>query len=357
MKRTIIIGLLLIGYILHASNLQLVFRFDDFLLKNNSLNEAVLQIFQKHKIPLVLGVIPYNLEEKIILQENYTFLPFLKNGVKNKSIEIAQHGFNHQNLITGEFRSLNKSEQYRRIHKGKAILDSIFDTKIVTFIPPWNKYDVNTLSVMEEVGLKNLSSALCIEQPWTNPNINYFPITIEDFRTLYSVLENNKKRKGVVAVMFHYYSINKSFSLEQLDNILNNIKKLSYVNCLTFVDLYEKNVLSDEKRMNANMEINLLSKNLHLGGVLQSTKLVNVVRILNLLLYLTVGAILYFISLLIFLKHKSVSNKIKFITGLILLIIIGLSVWFHVFGPLKTFAFMVLLTTSFILAKIKILQN
>ena len=343
MKRTFIICLLLIGYILHANNLQVVFRYDDFFLRNDTLDDAVVQIFQKNKIPLVLGIISYNLEEKLIFQNNYTLLLVLKNGVKNKSIEIAQHGFNHQEIIEGEFKYFSKSEQHRRIFKAKVKLDSIFETNIVTFIPPWNTYDENTLTVMQEMGLKNLSSALCEKQAWSNPNINYYPMTIENFGTLFSVLEHNKTRNGVAVVMFHHYSFNKNFTLKQLDNTLKKIQKLNYVKCLTFIDLNEKNELFDESRMNANLEINLLSRILHLGGVIQTNKFAYLVRLINLFLYLTVATILYFVALHKYLKYKSVSNQIKFTSGLAFLILIQLSVWYHLYHPLKTFLFIVFL--------------
>lgn len=326
---------LILCTLLNANNLKLVFRYDDFLLKNDSIDESVIRIFQKHKIPLVIGVIPYDSIENKIFQENFSSLPILKKGVKNNSIEIAQHGFNHQKIVNGEFNGVNQSEQKRRILKGKEMLDSIFQTNITTFIPPWNTYDKNTLKVMNEIGLKNLSSALCIGQVWSDSQISYFPTTVEDFITLNSVLEYNKNRNCVVVVMFHHYTFGNSYSLSQMDTLLSKLKTLEYIDFVTFNQLNIYNVISDTKRMESNLESNFLSKFLHLSGAIQTYNFAFLIRILNILFYLFISTLFYFTTLNLFFKNRTVSFKSKLLIGFILIVIIGISVWFHIFSPLR----------------------
>ena len=346
----IYIHFILFSISLQAQNIKLVFRYDDFMLKSNSLDEKVLIIFQKHRIPLVLGVIPCDSKENMILEKKYKLLPVLKQDVSDQSIEIAQHGLTHQKLIVGEFETLEKNEQYRRMFKGKFLLDSIFHTKVVTFIPPWNSYDSNTLDVMSQTGIKVLSSALCVGQSWSNVHVNYFPETIEDFSTLLTVLEHNKSRKGVVVVMFHNYTFGKRYSLVQLDSLLATINTLSYLKCVTFAQLYNNGEVSGTKRLESNMEINLLSKLFHLNGVIQTTSFATLIRFLNLFLYLFLSAFIYLLSIALIYRKKHISNEKKYFIGSVLLSIVGVSVWFHLFGPLKLIFIVAMISGGFLLA-------
>ena len=338
MNRRLIICLcfFLVFLSISAQNIKLVFRYDDFILKSDSLDEGVIRIFQKHHIPLVLGVIPCDSREKLILQENYSFLPFLKKAIQDQSIEIALHGLTHGKFVNGEFGNLKKEEQFRRIHKAKVILDSIFQTQIVTFIPPWNAYDDNTLDVIEKNGMKGISSALCIGQPWSNSHISYFPETIEDFGSLTSVLKHNENRNGVVVVMFHHYTFKKGYTLSYLDSLLTSIKLLKHVQCVSFQQLYEAKEKSNGKRMNANMESNLLYKYLHLQGMIQTTSFAFWVRVLNVIVYMVWCLIIYLLSLLLINQRKKIDlTRKELLIGSLLLIFVGFSVYLHVLAPIK----------------------
>jgi len=343
----IILSFFILSSSLGAQDIKLVFRYDDYTLKNDSINEEVVRLFKKHHVPLVLGVIPCDSKEKMILQKDYALLTTLKIVVQNQTIEIAQHGLNHIKLANGEFGNVSFEEQMRRMQKGKTILDSIFNTKVTTFIPPWNAYDKNTLNVMQQLNFKGLSSALCIGQSFSNQSINYFPESTKDFNSLLSVLNHNKSRIGVVVVMFHHYSFGKNFSLNQLDSLLTKINKLSYVKCVTFSELYNSREVSDKMRMDANMESNLMSKWFHLNGVLQTTAFATFIRVINVLLYLVLSTLIYLLSIVLIYRKKQISNKKKYSFGLILLVFVGLIVWFHLLSPLKLVLFVVLISICF----------
>jgi len=334
---------------LNAQNIKLVFRYDDFTLKSDSLDEAVVRIFQQHHIPLVLGIIPCDSNEKMILEKGYPFLSFLKKGVQEQSVEIAQHGLNHLKISYGEFGNLNKDEQTRRLQKGKTVLDSIFNIKVLTFIPPWNAYDNNTLEVIEKNGMKGISSAICIGQPWSNSHISYFPETIEDFGLLMPTLVNNRNRNGVIVVMFHHYTFNRGYTLLYLDSMLTSINKLKYVHCVSFKQLYAANEISDKERMNYNMESNLLYKQLHMQGMIQSTSFAFWVRVLNIIVYMIWSLLMYLLSLWLLKRFKSFNlNNKEILIGILLLFFAGLSVYLHFLAPIKLlFAFIIF---SFVLA-------
>ncbi|MGK0376609.1 MAG: hypothetical protein ACJA1Z_000407 [Patiriisocius sp.] len=65
---------------------NLIFRYDDFLLQSDPFNKELVTMFSKHEIPLVLGVIPSDSVEQLILEKNYTFLPELKAGINRNCI-------------------------------------------------------------------------------------------------------------------------------------------------------------------------------------------------------------------------------------------------------------------------------
>lgn len=325
----------LISSNLAAKDISIVFRYDDFTLSTDTMNEKIVHLFQKHNIPLVLGVIPFDASEKVIFQEDYAFLPVLKQGVQNQTIEIALHGYNHAKVSSnGEFGNVSQEEQNRRLRLGKHYLDSVFQQQTVTLIPPWNAYDGNTLSVMDKSGLKIISSSLTINQPYSNEEINYFPHTIGNPALLIPTLEQNKKRSGVIVLMFHPYDLNSHFTLQDLDNLLSKVSKHN-INFTTFKGLITEKEIATGKRFRANMEINLMSKLLNMHGILYSTGRAFFVRILNLFIYLFIIALIYLLPLVFLSKFFRIDWKKLIFFGIILLLICGVAVWFHWSGPIK----------------------
>jgi hypothetical protein len=280
------------------------------------------------------------------------------SGVKNNSIEIALHGLTHQQIIKGEFDGINIVEQNRRIVKGKCFLDSIFKTNIISFIPPFNAYDANTLHTLTDNGIKIISSALCTGQSLASNKILYAPETIEDFGTLLSILNKNKDRKGIVVVMFHDYTFRNNYSINQMKTVLESVNKLNFVTCTTFSELSEGSEQLDDKRIKANMESNLFSKKLHLSGVIQTTGFARMIRIINLFGYLLLSILSYIITYLIFSKNKKANIYGQIFSILITVIPTGILVWFHIFSPIKLVIIAVTLSVIIsIFSKLKFKTN
>lgn len=332
-------------FTIKAKNIKVVFRYDDFRLEHNLLNENIVNVFQKNNIPLVLGVIPCDYDENIISGKHYSFFTKLQKGVQSKSIEIALHGLTHSKLLYGEFGGVYKDEQFRRINKGKEILDSIFNIKLETFIPPFNAYDENTLDVLNKVGIKGISSALCVNQPVSNSNITYFPCTVSDLNLLNSVLHENINRNVVVVVMFHDYDFDKLYSLPKLETLLSSINSMNNVKCYSFSQLYKEKEISDGKRISSNMESNFLYKHLKLKDAIQTTEFSNLIRRLNLLLYLTVCILTFLLTIFLIDSKKEVLIIKYFINIIMLIIIVSLSVWFHALSPIKLLLYLLVIST------------
>jgi len=322
---------LLAGFSLTVSPQQVIFRYDDFTLRDDSINDKIISIFIDHNMPLVLGVIPCGHDENLIIDPDYSQFVNLKNAVHSGLFEIALHGLTHEQLSNGEFGNVIYAEQYRRLAKGKFLLDSVFRTNVQTFIPPWNAYDDNTLKALDSLSFRSISSSLTIDQPVSNKHINYYPHTLDSPNFLMKALENNKNRNGIIVLMFHPYDFNKEFTADSLENILTRISNNREVKFTTFAGLLTKNNLSDAKRINANLETNLLTKLLKTRTMIQKTSYTLFLRITNLFLYLAISIFTFAISRFL-LGMKSVKMNVIFI---LLLILTGIAVWIHLTGPLK----------------------
>lgn len=334
---------------LAAKDISVVFRYDDYTLTDDSVNKEIVNLFQKHNIPLVLGVIPFDASGNVIFQENYAFMHVLRKGTQNQTIEIALHGYNHAKVSSyGEFGYVPMEEQFRRINLGKRFLDTLFQQETVTFIPPWNAYDENTLKVMENSSMKVISSSLTVNQPYLNEDISYFPHTIDKPALLIPTLGKNKNRSGVIVLMFHHYDIGKTFTLQDLDDLLSKVKKYD-VNFTTFKGLMSENEIANGKRFRANLEVNLMSKLFNMHGVLYNADRVVLVKILNLFIYLLIVALVYLLPLVFLGKFFMIDWKKLIFFGIILLLICGVAVWFHWSGPVKLmiiFSILALLVSS-----------
>ena len=294
-------------YNLPAQNTTIVFRYDDFLLQNDSLNEEVVHLFQKYHIPLVIGVIPCNSNEKIISEPDYRLFPELQRVVNNGTVEIALHGLTHVELAYGEFGNVPYSEQFRRIKKGKYLLDSIFQTNVISFIPPWNAYDANTLSALHENGFKIISADL-VSKVLTRSDISYFPHTNCEINQLRRTIETNKEINGLIIVMLHHYDFNTKYSLADLESALSEISKMDSLQFYTFKGLNESGYNTTHNQIQAHWHNNnLLAITLKIKGVLYPLSYIRTIQVLNILIYVIVSVIMFFISQKFFgPKNKSI---------------------------------------------------
>lgn len=130
--------------------MNIIFRYDDYTLKHDDLDEQIINEFIKNNCNLTIGIIPVS-NNRILINPKYYFLNnILKPAVRTGKIEIALHGWKHEQ-INGipEFSYYSKREQSQMIFTGKNYLESIFNTHITTFIPPYNSYNQHTLEALK----------------------------------------------------------------------------------------------------------------------------------------------------------------------------------------------------------------
>jgi hypothetical protein len=221
--------------------MDIIFRIDDIYLNQNNFEIRIFEIFQKHGIPLNIGIIPFDANN----------LPHItvKTLIPSNLIPCL-HGFNHSRTgIFGEFDGLELEEQEQKIKLGKNHLEYLLEQKINCFIPPWNKYDKYTLTAIQNNGLTNISGGQNIKLNESNE----IPCGVEHFNLLdkfwFRVILFLLPRKIKLVVLFHNFNFEEHtilhfsdhkyvYNLKKLEGLLIKLKKGGH----KFIDINEGRV-------------------------------------------------------------------------------------------------------------------
>lgn len=334
--------LLLLFQCLTIQAVSVVFRFDDYQLVSDSIQDRLLKTFNKYDIPISLAIIPCYGDN--LYFEDGTYLPLLMKMNSEGKVEVALHGLNHQhNGNSGEFSGLSLQKQVEMLSKGKHILDSLFSPTI-SFVPPWNSYDDNTLIALEKLGFKCISSCMTIGQPLSSKMLQYYPETIDHPNKLKKAIEDNQNRNGIIILMFHAYDFDQIFSMEDLDALLMDLKSRKDVEFLTFKTLCYRNEKSDKCRFKANIEVNLLTKLMKTSQMLQTKPFAIIVRICNVLIY----NVLFFIFVLFGRLMMGLRGRRYYYGAIIIMVLIYVIVWWHILSPLKSIIAVVMLSIIYV---------
>ncbi len=144
-----------------------VVRYDDFSAASNTgVEEALFDIFLRHRIPCTVAVIPFICDPENLLSNGIVKpspLPLekarsLDELLKERLAEVALHGFSHLALAPmrehQEFSDAMPVETQRAlIRRGRQYLEDIFGVKVRLFVPPWNRLGASTSAVLREEGL------------------------------------------------------------------------------------------------------------------------------------------------------------------------------------------------------------
>jgi peptidoglycan/xylan/chitin deacetylase (PgdA/CDA1 family) len=317
-------------------------------LTSTKFYDSLFYIFQKNNIPLSLGIIPFDKNGIIHNEMNQEQLADLKLRIKSGEIEIALHGFNHSDNelckgsfltspVKSEFAKLEYNNQFKRINKAKNSIDSLLNIKVNIFIPPFNSYDDNTLKVLDSLKFAIISSSM--DGSASSDKIRYIPFTINDLNELPKVVKKYKYDKITIVVLLHPYSFkeganypndfSKRIDFNQLDTLLNWIKKQNYAITTTFSNLdksenYDKNrfVLNST---NNNLLVKILFKlKLYRYGVYNTAEHIrnnkNILTMFNVFLHIIVFLFIYFTAKIIA-KLIKPSKKIMLIFVAIIVIL------------------------------------
>ena len=305
--------------------LNVVFRFDDYQLKEDSFQNELVSVFTRQEVPLCIAIIPcYDDSVLSYHYEDGAYLLDLKQLVGDGRIDVALHGCRHKGAINyGEFYQMPYEEQKRLLARGSAHLDSVFGRHVHMFIPPWNMYDSITLRVLDELGFDAISSELNERQYFGNPHFQYYPMTVNHPKRLMQEVEWNAERDALLVCMFHRYDITEDFTLTDLENLIYAIKNHpSHPQILSFEYLTKTDSSFTESRMRANMKKPLLSKVLNSRHVLRTEKSMRMERIANVLIYALV-----LVCLMIVCAWKLRDKRFYYVIQCITVAILLVAVW------------------------------
>ena len=124
MKKLIILIFLLSFFQAYAINV--VFRLDDPRLQADSVSMRTVQLFLDKGVPLSIAVVPCNKQEQAIIPETMVDSLYISE-LQHKNIELALHGFNHQDINRqGEFGGLGYNEAQRRVRIGGGHFERLY---------------------------------------------------------------------------------------------------------------------------------------------------------------------------------------------------------------------------------------
>ncbi|MGA2092325.1 MAG: DUF2334 domain-containing protein [Sedimentisphaerales bacterium] len=261
-----------------------VFRYDDLSADQRGvrdINELRRQIwqaeqhleemFEKYGLCCVIGIIPrydsfgeYG-TGSVSFGEDDEKVKFIKRGVENGTIEVAQHGYTHTNRASvnhriGEFRERDFKSQLLDIKSGKEILCEAIGIKdITTFIPPWNGWDNYTAKALLQSGFRVLSADRDYYAE-SDGELIIVPFTAQLWE-LESMLDKGAlPDEAVIVVLFHPAQMIKFtgkegrfLGFERFERLLQKLTAIPTIKVVTFEHLIQRDrSLTDARYRAAN---------------------------------------------------------------------------------------------------------
>jgi peptidoglycan/xylan/chitin deacetylase (PgdA/CDA1 family) len=113
-----------------------------------------MEVFDKRNASLTVGIIGnYFGEDPVIVN-------YVKSRIDDPLLEIANHGWNHENLA--EF---SKEEQATLIQRTNEKIIDILDSRPVVLVAPYNVVNSDTFSAAEENGIRYISANVTYDPP------------------------------------------------------------------------------------------------------------------------------------------------------------------------------------------------
>jgi hypothetical protein len=144
-----------------------IVRYDDFSAASHpGIEEALFDIFLRHRIPCTVAVIPYICHPESLVNHGEVRLSpiprekarLLDSLLREGLAEVALHGYSHLALAPmrqhQEFSDAMHVETKRAlIRRGRRYLEDVFGVEVRLFVPPWNRLGLTTVAVLREEGL------------------------------------------------------------------------------------------------------------------------------------------------------------------------------------------------------------
>ena len=159
-----------------AKRIIVIFRNDDpSALMDLAHEREIFGLFERYGVPQSLGVVPCITRGKVrdprlcgeeTLLADSPAAEFLREYVRRSGSEVALHGLTHRTHPRSqpsrreffEFRLWSLKEQEDMLTKGAEVIERALRVRPITFIPPWNRMDQNTVLACSRIGLRIVSS-------------------------------------------------------------------------------------------------------------------------------------------------------------------------------------------------------
>lgn len=161
-----------------TDRIVVVFRNDDpSAISEVEHERRICAMFERHGVPQTIGVIPNvalgphrdpHAKGERLLDTNPEMVALLREHCDRVGSEVALHGYTHRTSRLSipsrreyfEFRDEGVAAQADKVSGGIEILVKSLNVRPVTFIPPWNRLDRDTVTACERNGLSIVSAGL-----------------------------------------------------------------------------------------------------------------------------------------------------------------------------------------------------
>jgi len=219
--------LMIFGSILHVmgcdrkssqqKEIMVVFRYDDYSTGSSTEMEwKIIEAFREKNASLTFAVIPYVFSGDVespspgdVKALSQIKCNILRNAFRTGVVDIALHGYSHQTIqanIRTEFAGQGFLRQVEKIYKGKKFLEEMTGVPVTCFVPPWNRYDLNTLRALEKLQFSSISANLSGDAIRTS-SLKYLPATCNllNLRNAVESARSCPELVSVIVVLFHQY--------------------------------------------------------------------------------------------------------------------------------------------------------
>jgi peptidoglycan/xylan/chitin deacetylase (PgdA/CDA1 family) len=249
------------------------FRFDDFSETSPvAVEEGLVNVLRKNRVAATFAVIPSVTDGRYHDPADRGMSPlgpakihFLKQAVSDGAVDVALHGWNHRSRSAqpphSEFLGLGPKDQADRIRQGRALLVEALGLETRVFVPPWNRYDENTLEALRDQSFACLSAnryGACTATP-----LRFVPTTadIREVREAVAAARKSGDVNPIVGVLLHPYDFTMSgdargtVSFEALDADLRWLGEQPDVRVVSIDALSRENPSLDAVRYQANQPL------------------------------------------------------------------------------------------------------
>lgn len=268
-----------------SPQVTIVFRYDDYSSRSaTELEEKIIEAFKQCQACCTFSIIPFVKAVNYLDVSPQAGIPLTpakaemaRQAMAAGALDAAQHGYSHQRQSYGrdwytEYEGLDYDSQLDKIEKGKIFLEKILDTKITTFVPPYNSYDANTLKVLEKLNFHCLSASLR-GQTVPSTSLKLLPETC-NLAQLRDVIRHARKigdYNPIICVMFHQYDfigiddtpeaekIHNKITINEFNKLLSWIASQNNIRIKSIRQLLQENVdLSMERFINNKYYLELV---------------------------------------------------------------------------------------------------